>query len=290
MAGSKNLSVYSLDEGSAHFAAALALLDKYPDCASDHQVAACLEPYAQLLSMSGQFATVIAVIERHWVCISRLGVDPRVVIIGQLRVNAFVFNLRYQEAIAAQQETSHVANYPNDARSKAYTLSAEILVSPLIAPKPLRDWEILKQEAIKAASDASDGFIQNHIMWWIGANESHRGRLIQARRSAHELMELGRQRNDPRATGFGLVLLGWIAIASDSYAEALEYSEQAAAVAVAPLDRNVAIGGKGVVLVLMRRLEEGLLLLKQQSDRLNADGALYSLNVTDPVVGVAKVF
>jgi class 3 adenylate cyclase len=289
MAGSKNLSVYSLDEGSTHFAAAVALLDKYPDCASDHQVAACLEPYAQLLSMSGKITMVITVVERYWARISRLGVDPRIVIIGQLRVNAFVFNLRYQEAIAAQKETSRVANYLNDARSKAYALSAEILVSPLVAPKPLRDWEILKQKAIEAASDAGDGFIQNHIMWWIGANESHRGRFIQARRSARELMELGRQRNDPRATGFGLVLLGLIAIASDSYAETLEYGEQASAVAVAPLDRNAAICGKGIALVLMRRLEEGLLLLKQQSDRLNADGALYSLNVTDPVVGVAKV-
>jgi hypothetical protein len=38
MAGSKNLSMYSLDEGSIHFAAALSLLEKYPDCASDHHV------------------------------------------------------------------------------------------------------------------------------------------------------------------------------------------------------------------------------------------------------------
>ena len=39
MAGSKSLSVYSLDEATTHFTAALALLDKNPDCASDDQVA-----------------------------------------------------------------------------------------------------------------------------------------------------------------------------------------------------------------------------------------------------------
>ena len=38
MAGSKSLSVYSLDEAAIHFTAALALLDKNPDCASDDQV------------------------------------------------------------------------------------------------------------------------------------------------------------------------------------------------------------------------------------------------------------
>jgi predicted ATPase len=39
MAGSKSLGVYSLDEATTHFSAALALLDKDPDCASDDQVA-----------------------------------------------------------------------------------------------------------------------------------------------------------------------------------------------------------------------------------------------------------
>jgi hypothetical protein len=114
--------------------------------------------------------------------------------------------------------------------------------------------------------------------------------MIQARRSARELMELGRQRNDPRATGYGLVLLAWIALTSDSYAEALEYGEQALAVAVAPLDRNLAIGAKGVALLLMQRLEEALKLVKQQRDRLSVDGYLLSVFPSDPAVGVAKIF
>jgi tetratricopeptide (TPR) repeat protein len=289
MAGSKGLSVYSLDEGSTHFAAALAVLDKYPDCASDDQVAACLEPYAQLLSMTGQWAMIIAVTERHWGRIRRLGVDPKVVIIGNQRVVAFWYNLRYQEAIAAQQETSGVANSLSDARSKAYALTAEMVVFPLVAAKPRRDWEILKQEAIKALFHTTDDFIQNRMRFFIGFEESRQGRLIQARRSARELMELGRQRNDPRSTGNGLILLIWIALASESNVEALEYSEQAAAVAVAPVDRDVALAGKGAALVLMRRLEEGLPLVKQQTDRLAADGGLYVFNISDPIVGVAKV-
>jgi predicted ATPase len=38
MAGSKSLGVYSVDEATTHFTAALALLDKNPDCASDDQI------------------------------------------------------------------------------------------------------------------------------------------------------------------------------------------------------------------------------------------------------------
>ena len=54
MSGSKSLSVYSLDEAATHFTAALALLDKNPDCASDDQVAEFLVSYTLLLNMSGQ--------------------------------------------------------------------------------------------------------------------------------------------------------------------------------------------------------------------------------------------
>ena len=52
MAGSKSLSVYSLDEAATHFTAALALLDKNPDCASDDQVAEFLVSYTLLLNMN----------------------------------------------------------------------------------------------------------------------------------------------------------------------------------------------------------------------------------------------
>src|SRR5262249_13918495 len=81
MAGSKNLSVYSLDEASIHFKAALALLDKNPDCASDDQVAEFLVSYTLLLNMSAQVNFLIDVLERYLVRIAHLGDDPRAVLI-----------------------------------------------------------------------------------------------------------------------------------------------------------------------------------------------------------------
>ena len=75
----------------------------------------------------------------------------------------------------------------------------------------------------------------------IGWEEIHRGRMKEAREAAGELMEVGRLLKDPRSTGLGLALLASIAIASDSYAEALGYCEQSLAVAVTPFDRNCAL-------------------------------------------------
>jgi len=63
MAGAKSLGVYSLDEASAHFTAALALLDKNPACASDGQVADFLVSYAAVLEMSEKIKVLIDLLE-----------------------------------------------------------------------------------------------------------------------------------------------------------------------------------------------------------------------------------
>src|SRR5262249_16776501 len=151
MAGSKSLSVYSIDEATTHFAAALALLDKNPDCASDGQVADFLVSYATLLHMSTQIETMIVVLRRFLPRIDRLGSDSRAVLLRHHYVLALIFNTRYREAAAVQQETSVIAERIGDRRSKAYSLAGEILVS-WIAPKSLDQFERLKREAIDAIS------------------------------------------------------------------------------------------------------------------------------------------
>ena len=289
MAGSKSLSVYSLDEATTHFTAALALLDKNPDCASDDQVAEFLVPYTLLLNISGQLRLMIAVLQRNLARIDRLGDNPRAVLIRHQYVFALIWSARYREADAMQQETSALADRLADSRSKAYSLAGKIHLSTIIAPKPLNEFDVLKREAIKAASDTADAYIQNWTRFVIGWEEFHRGRMTEARDVAQELMQVGRLLGDPRSTGLGLALMTWIALVADSYAEALEYSEQSLGVAVTHFDRNTAVIGKGCALVLLRRTEEGAQLLERDRRRCVADGDVYRLAGSDGIIGVCKV-
>ena len=289
MAGSKSLGVYSLDEATTHFTAALALLDKSPDCASDDQVAEFFVSYALLLNLNRQLNVMIDVLGRYLARIDSLGDDPRVVLIRHHYVFALLWNTRYREVAAVQRETSLIADRLGDSRSKAYSLAGEIHVSTMVAPKPLDEFEILKREAMKAASDTGDSYIQNWTRWVIGWERVHRGHINDARDSAHELMQVGRRLNDPRSTGLGLALLTWIALMSDSYAEALEYSEQSLAVAVTPLDRYTALNGKGCALVLLRQTEAGAKLLEEVRRRCLVEGDLYHTVGNDGIIGVCKV-
>jgi hypothetical protein len=189
-----------------------------------------------------------------------------------------------------QGETYPIADRLGDSRSKAYSLAGDIHVSTMIAPKSLVEFEELKNEAVKAVSDTADSYIQNMIRFVVGWEEFHRGRIMHARDSARELMQVGRTLGDPRSIGLGLSLLTYIAMVFDSYGEALEYSEQASAVVVTPFDRNAARIGKGCNLVLLRQTEEGGRILDEERRRDIADGGLYALIASDAIVGVCRVF
>lgn len=288
MAGRKGLGIYSLEEATIHFAAALSVLDKNPNCASDDQVADFFVGYTQLLNMSVRIEAMIKVLARYLSRIDRLGDDPRVILIRHHYTFALLWNTRYREAAEVQRETLAIADRLGDDRSKAYSLAAELHVSTIVAPKSLEQYEKLKREAMAAASNTTDVYIQNWIRWAVGWEEFHRSRIIQARDLAHELMRVGQMLNDPRCTGQALNLLAWIALVSDAYDKALEYSEQCLAVAIAPLDRIGAAGGKGCALVLLRRTEEGAALLEDHRRRCIADGNLYTLAGSDAIVGVCK--
>jgi predicted ATPase len=287
MAGSKCLNVYSLDQASSHFAAALALIDKNPECASDDQIVDFLVPYTLLLNMFQRSKQMIDVVRRHLRRIERLGDDTRVVQIHHHFIYALLWNARYAEAVAVQRASSLMANRLSDSRSRAYSLASEIYVSTLADTRmSLNDYEALKRQVLAAASDTSDGYIQCWARFVIGWEEIHRGRMNEARNAAHELMEIGQRLNDPRTTGFGLAVLTWIALTSDSYAEALDYSNQSLMLALAPFERDNATRAKGAALFLLRRLEEGVKLLEEDRRRCDIDGNFYANRHNTGVFGL----
>jgi tetratricopeptide (TPR) repeat protein len=182
-----------------------------------------------------------------------------------------------------------MANRLGDSRSKAYAMAGEIIASTFFAPKSLGEFEILKGNAIRAASDTADAFIRNWTWWVIGWDEMNRGRMNQGRDAARELMQVGQLLNDPRSTGFGLNLLSWIALTLDSYGEALEHADQSLSVAVTPWDRISASLAKGSALMVLQRTEEAANILQEQRDRITRDGDFTCLVPIEPMLGVYKV-
>jgi class 3 adenylate cyclase len=290
MAGEKSLSVYSIDEATAYYAAAVTLLDKDANCASDEQVTEFLASYMLLLNLSGQIKVTIGVVERYLTRIERQGDSPRALIIRYHYAHALLLNARYREAEAMQSEAASLADRLGDGRSKAYAFAGDTFVGALVGLKPIQNFERLRRESVKAAADTQDVYLQNQVRAAPGFEEMVRGRMNDARESARELLEFGRVLNDPRSTGFGLYLLAYIAFFSDSYAEALEYSEQSLAVVVTPVDRLIALGAKAFALALLGRIDEGVALLEEYRRGCVAHGYLYGSAAGEVPFGVCKIF
>jgi hypothetical protein len=180
MAGNKSLGVYSIDEAEAHFSRALDLLDQHPNCASADQITDFLLGYTRLLMITCKMKLATEIFERHLPRIEGLGLEPRVILVRHQHVMALLWNGRYQDAAAKQRQISSAARQMGDSLSRAYAAAGEIHVSTIVAPLPPEKFEMLKQEALKAADDTDDSYIKSWTRWVIGWEEMHRsGRLTR---------------------------------------------------------------------------------------------------------------
>jgi hypothetical protein len=289
MAGSKSLGVYSLDEATTHFSAALALLDRDPDSASDDQVADFLVAYFRLLLFNLQITLVIEIFDRYSARVERLRDDPRAVLIRYGYAFALLFNARFRDASAVHQQMSNMAHRLGDNPSMACALTIETVVSLVLAPKSMEEFTKFKSETIKVVSDTQDPYIDTVARSFIAIEEASRGRMNDARDTARGLIQVGQQLNDPRSIGLGLNISAQIALFSDSAVEALEYCEQSLAVAITQQDRFGARNAKGSALIMLRRVEEGAELLEEVRRECISTGNLFQFVTSDGAIGACKL-
>jgi hypothetical protein len=288
MAGAKVLGVYSLDEADNYFAAAIALLDHSPDCASDQQVAGLLAGYTFYSNMSLRLKSLTEIVERFMSRLNRLGDNHMCLLVNHQYVLALLWSARYREAQAVQISLSAMASRLLDAKSRAYALASAIHVSTLSAPYAVEKFESLSREAITAASDLNDAYLQTVIRFTSGWEEFHRGRTAKAHDAAEEGMAVGRRMNDPRSIGFGMVIQAWVALTSDDYVAALNFAETGISIARTPWDREGAKNARTFALVLLRR--PGVFqMLRDWMDQCSVNGWHLYLAGADGIWGIALV-
>jgi class 3 adenylate cyclase len=288
MAGAKSLGVYSFDEAGKYFSAAIALLDKNPDCASDLQVAELLVDVTLHSNLSLQFRSTIKIVERFGSRLDRLGDNPTCVLVIHHCVIAKIYSAPFREAELAQNNLSEMASRVPDPRSRAYALGSAIHMSTIVAPYPIDVFETLSREAITAASRTDDAYIQYFVQYAVGWEEFHRGRMTRAHHAAEQLMSAGRRMNDPRSIGYAMQLQAWIANVGDDYTAALSFADTGFSIARTPYDREVARNAKITALVLLRR-PEAIPLLRDFMDQCAVNGWHYFLTGIDGIWSIALV-
>jgi class 3 adenylate cyclase len=299
MAGSRSLSVYSLEEAETHFAAAIALVEADEGCAGDQQVADVLVDYTLLENALGKVVKVIQIVDRFGERLKNLGDNVQIVLVLHQKVFALCFNGQFQAALAQQAIITQMAERLGDDRSLAYSLSGWILVSSAVAPSKPEDQKLLVRSALKAASGTDDAYIRSVVRWVIAIDEINRGRMIEARTIAKEMSAIGDDLNDPRPKGMGMGILGWIALTSDDYGKARNYAEECLQFASTPQERMNALGVKGSALTFLaaqsppadrrKKLEDADAVLSDIRKQLTDLNWGYEQIVLEPAYGVLTV-
>ena len=291
MAGSRSLSVYSLEEAEAHFSAAIALVEAKPECASDQQIANVLVDYTLLENALGKIRNLVDIVDRFAARLHNLGDSTQIVLIMHQKVFGLCFMTEFKAAVAEQATITRMAERLGDDRSKAYAYASQILVSSAIAPNTLEHQEPLVRNALDAASRTEDFYIRSVVRWVIAIDELSRGRMKVAQDIAKEMSAIGSDLNDPRPIGMAMGILGWIALTSDDYEKALNCANECLRIAFTPQERMNALGVRGAALTLLRRLDKE----KEQVELSNVRRQLIELNwryeliLTESAFGILSI-
>ena len=104
--------------------------------------------YVRLLNLAHRCKVLIDVVGRYLARVDRTGDDLKAVAIRARYFEALIFNGRYREAAALQQQLLPIDDRLGDSGSRLYVLAAKLTFSALISPMPLHEFEIVKREAL----------------------------------------------------------------------------------------------------------------------------------------------
>ena len=239
LAGAKSLGVSSLDAAARYFAAALALYQADPACATDAAFAACLADYAQCLNISLQVKPLIALAAKVLPILARFGDSRSHIHFLHHYVAALIVNARYMDALAARKDMSAMADRLGDHDARAYAMVSELAVQCYCEPLTTMAFQTKRQETEAVLARVDDAYLQNYFWAHLGFDSLCRGQIVGANAASDHMMLVGAARNDPRSLGYGTAMKALIAMCTDDYATAFAMSEQA--VQVSRVDFEIAI-------------------------------------------------
>jgi class 3 adenylate cyclase/tetratricopeptide (TPR) repeat protein len=287
LSGRKSLGVYSLEEAERHFRAALAVVDRSPDCASHGEIAAAAVSLLETLHLKGEVREEKAVAERYIPVLEQWGPSPQ-----------FVFALYFQSMVLAHQydfvraeETArralNLAEELRDPKAAAYARQALLFCSTLLGRWPLDVAEREGAVLIADAERAGDNYVLNWAYWSVSWDYVNRGLLAEARGWAEKLTQSGLQRNDRRALALAHWTLSWIDMASERFSDAVAHADECVKTAVTRFDVVTGAYVKATGELLAGRAEESLARLREQREWLENNGWIYSANGADCSIATA---
>ena len=287
LVGRKSLGIYSLEEAEHSLRSALTIARSEDSERMDREIATIMVDLAVVYYLQFRSAETITFIEPELLRINKLGDAEQVPILLDLYGVALFTSCRFREAKRMADKALAIAERLGNARALAHARAGVIMMSIYIDPTPLGDFERFARQAYVEAEQAETGYMVVRMTMVIAMNYLHRGLTREGRRWAHQLMKVGRDREDRRSLGMALWLLGWFETITGEYEAALAHGEECIATALAPYDRYQGQLISGIAKLLLGRVAEGVAMLGGHRAHAIANGWQYAALAAQAPLGVA---
>jgi tetratricopeptide (TPR) repeat protein len=244
---------------------------------------------ALVLTLKIKTGEIIALIEPELRRIDGLGDSQHVPILLDFYSMGLFTRLRLREGKRVAEKALAIAERLDDQRSKAHARVCTIMLSSIVDPMPLDEFERFAERAFAEAEPSGDVHTVGRMMMAITWNYVHRGLALEARQWASRLAKFGRDREDQRTQALALWLLGWNDIMAGDYSSAFGHVEQSTQTAIAPLDRLLAQQVMGISCVLLGRVAEGSQILRQHQQIAMANEWHHSVLAVSAILELSRV-
>jgi class 3 adenylate cyclase/tetratricopeptide (TPR) repeat protein len=297
LAGAKSIGVYSLEEADRYFARAMEVATAFPGRVDPAKFGDLLVRYLQMLLMTSRFLQMSALAETHARTLETLSDQLPLALVLAFHATSLMMQARFGEAASLSARAVQIASTAelrlileegaSDDRAVGYVLASAAAVLTIAAARRPGETEAMGLEAVRRSSGADDAFLPVWSLAALGWHYFCRGLLVEGRDCYRRLLEVGQAQQDPRASSFGLWMLGYLAVFEEQYEEALDCGRRGEALALTPWDRTSSLSLQGVALTLVGRVEEGLDKLTTATRMCREQGNQYTLSAQEPVFGIA---
>jgi class 3 adenylate cyclase/tetratricopeptide (TPR) repeat protein len=276
LAADKSLDIYSLEQAEQYFLRALTVWEDHSSCSHRPAVAHAVVRLLETTLLKGDFVQVGRRYEQYRRLLSELGASRDFVLASYYQAQVLTQRLELRTADVLMSETLAVADAIVDGRSRAYARGGLLYVRTIRGADSPEVAEEMKATLLDDSRRYGDSYIRNWSFWLVAWDYMYRGLMKEARDTAMQLIETGKQLNDPRAFGLANWLLAWISILADRYEDGASYSEESIRFAITPLDIMNGKATKAVTDVFQGRAAEGLAQLEVLAADMERIGHRYN--------------
>jgi DNA-binding winged helix-turn-helix (wHTH) protein len=276
LSGRKSFGVYSLEEAEHFLKSAITLARARDKARMDMRVATAMMDLAKALYLQSRSLETIALIEPELARLDALGDMQVVVVLLDLYAISLFLLCRFQEGRHVEEQAFAMAQRLGDERAQTYPRAGLMMSSLMTEPRPSADFDRQAEQAYESARLYGEPYILGRTAMTIVWLHVNMGLVFEGGKWANRLMAYGRERQDPRALGMALWLLGWLAIMEQEYEAGLAYGEECLRIALTPLDRQMGETVVGNCKLLLGRVDEGVETILRHRQRALANGWRYS--------------